>query len=33
MPNVTVYNGKMTANFCFHPLKKEDYEAQTKALT
>ncbi len=24
MPNVTVYNGKMTASFCFHPLKKEE---------
>ena len=24
MPNVTAYNGKMTASFCFHPLKKEE---------
>ncbi len=24
MPNVTPYNGKMTASFCFHPLKKEE---------
>ncbi len=23
MPNVTAYNSKMTASFCFHPLKKE----------
>ncbi len=24
MPNVTAYNGKMTASFRFHPLKKEE---------
>ncbi len=24
MPNVTAYSGKMTASFCFQPLKKEE---------
>ena len=24
MPNVTPYKGKITASFCFHPLKKEE---------
>ena len=31
MPNVTAYKGKMTASFCFHPLKKEALRGENQS--